>query len=98
MTISQYLLKSTTSNIKELAVKLAIQINENKKVNDIVLVNDSNYTILTSDILNQTLETDQISNPKTLKDFNIDELKLLLDSADLEIVKYNIRKEIESRG
>lgn len=98
MSISESLLKSSNSNIKDLAVKLAIQLNENSQINDIILIDDDFYCKIDLNILEKVSSTiNDISTPKTLKDFTTEELSDLLESVDLEIVKYNIRKEIESR-
>lgn len=99
MTISESLLKLAISNVKDLAVKLAIQLNENCQINDIIIVNDESYIKVDNQLINSVSSSmNDIAPAKTLKDFTISELNDLLETVDLEIVKYNIRKEIESRN
>jgi hypothetical protein len=98
MSISQGLLKTSNSNIKDIAIKLAIQLNENCQLGDRIFINDEPYCKIDSQLLDKVSSSiNDISTPKTLKDFTIEELNNLLETVDLEIVKYNIRKEIESR-
>ena len=97
ISISQYLLNTTNTNIKDLAVKLAIQLNSYKEVNDKILVNGEYYKIITDfDRLLEDLSSIN-TNDKTLKDLSTDELLEMLKYADLDIIRHNIKMELNSR-